>query len=127
MLGTLLAVVLATRIGWRLSAASTHLDPAGARTLDKLASLVHKLLYALLIATLVLGIANAWVRGDTLFGLVKIPAFDPIDKRLHETVEEAHGLAANVLLIVALLHAAAALVHRYLLKDGVLGRMLPRR
>jgi len=35
------------------------------------------------------------------------------------------GLAANVLLGLALFHAAAALVHHYFWQDGVLGRMLP--
>ena len=33
---------------------------------------------------------------------------------------------ANTILILAGLHAAAALFHHYVLRDGVLHRMLPR-
>ncbi len=69
--------------------------------------------------------ANAWVRGDNLFYLYKIPAFDAGNKVLRETVEDYHGLAANLLLILAGLHALGGLAHHYLLKVDVLGRMLP--
>jgi cytochrome b561 len=37
-----------------------------------------------------------------------------------------HGFAANTILIVGGMHAAAALFHHYLLRDDVLRRMLPR-
>ncbi|MEO7055255.1 MAG: cytochrome b [Caldimonas sp.] len=125
-LGVLLAGVLTVRIWWRSGNASVHLDPASAAWLDRLASWAHKLLYLLLVATVSLGVANAWIRGDDIFGLFRIPAFDPGNKALRETVEEWHGLAANTLLIVAMLHATAALVHHFILKDEVLRRMLPR-
>jgi cytochrome b561 len=46
---------------------------------------------------------------------------------LRETVEDLHGWFANTLLIVAGLHAAAALVHHFALRDNVLRRMLPPR
>lgn len=125
--GVLLAVVLITRIGWRLGSASVHLKPAGLGWLDKVATFAHKLLYVLLVVTVALGITNAWVRGDTVFGLFTIPAFDASDKVLRHTVEDWHGLAANSLLALAMLHAAAVLLHHYALKDDVLRRMLPRR
>jgi len=125
-LGVALAWVLVRRIWWRLGG-GLHLPPAGSGALDTLATLVHKLLYVLLVGTVVLGLANAWVRGDTLFMLVKIPAFDPGNTALRGTVEELHSWAANIVLIVAGLHAAAALLHHFVLKDDILRRMLPRR
>ena len=76
---------------------------------------------------LVLGIANSWVRGDNLFNLFRIPAWDPSNKALRGEVEELHALAANLLILLAGLHAAAGLLHHYLLKDTVLQRMLPAR
>ncbi|MEP7099146.1 MAG: cytochrome b/b6 domain-containing protein [Burkholderiales bacterium] len=124
--GALLGLVLAYRIWWRASG-GLHLPPAGAGALDTLASLAHKLLYLLLIATVLLGIANTWVRGDTLFSVLRIPAFDPGNADLREQVEGWHGLSANILLCVAGLHAAAALLHHFVFKDDVLRRMLPRR
>jgi cytochrome b561 len=39
-------------------------------------------------------------------------------------VGEIHGLAANVLMIAALGHAAMALYHQYIVKDGLLRRMM---
>ncbi|CAN5879672.1 cytochrome b [soil metagenome] len=122
--GVLLAFVLATRLVWRLSGGK-RLPAAGAGWLDKVASLTHVLLYLLLITTVALGLANAWIRGDNLFGLLQIPAFDPGNKELRETVEDWHGLAANTLLAVAFFHACAGLFHHLVLKDGVLRRMLP--
>ena len=126
-LGVALALVLLARIQWRFGGGGVHLPPAGMGWLDKLATLVHRLLYALLITTVVLGIANAWFRGDTIFNLFKIPPLDANDKTLRETVENWHALAANTLLIVAFLHAAAALLHQFVWKDNVLRRMLPAR
>lgn len=39
-------------------------------------------------------------------------------------VGEIHGLAANILMLVVLGHALMALYHQYVLKDGVLRRMM---
>ena len=39
-------------------------------------------------------------------------------------VGEIHGLAANILMIVVLGHALMALFHQYVLKDGLLRRMM---
>ena len=125
-LGVTLALVLASRLHWRLGA-GTQLPPAGAGRLDALALLTHRLLYGLLIGAVLLGLANAWVRGDSIFNLFKIPPLAPGDRPLRETVEELHAWCANALLIVAGVHAAAALLHHLVLKDDVLRRMLPRR
>jgi cytochrome b561 len=81
----------------------------------------------MLAGTVALGITNAWVRGDTLIGLFKIPSLAPGDKALKSLIENLHGTFANVLLIAAGLHALAGLTHHFLLHDDVLSRMLPRR
>ena len=125
-LGIGLAPVLIRRIWWRL-ADGVHLPKAGTRAFDAIATMMHRLLYLLLIGTVLLGIANVWVRGDTLFMLLKIPALDPGNTALRELVEELHSWVANILLIVAGLHAAAGLLHHFVLKDDILRRMLPPR
>jgi cytochrome b561 len=126
-LGVLLALVLVARIHWRSGGQAIHLPPAGLGRLDRVATLAHRALYALLIATVALGLVNTWVRGDTIFNLFKIQPFQAYDKGLRESVEDWHALAANALLVLAFLHAAAALLHHVVLKDGVLRRMLPAR
>ena len=122
-LGVALALVLVARINWRTGGRAIHLPPAGSTWLDRVATVTHWVLYGLLVATVALGIANTWVRGDTIFNLFKIHAVDPNNKGLKETVEEWHALAANTLLVVAAFHAAAALVHHFVWRDGVLRRM----
>lgn len=125
-IGIGLAFVLVRRIWWRLTHGA-RISPADSSALDTIAASTHKILYLLLVSTVLLGIANVWVRGDTLFMLLQIPAFEPGNTGLRESVEELHSLAANILLIVVGLHAAAGLLHHFVLKDDILRRMLPPR
>jgi len=126
-LGVALALVLLVRINWRFGGRAVHLPPVGSAWLAKTATITHWLLYGLLVAAVALGFANAWVRGDTIFDLFKIRAFDSNNKGLRDTIEGWHALAANTLLVLAFFHAAAALAHHFALKDGVLRRMVPSR
>ena len=125
MLGVVLGLTLCYRLWWRTSA-GRRLPPAGSGLAQRLSTFVHYLLYVALVVVVVLGLANTRVRGDNIFNLFSIPAFDPGNKALRQQIGELHNLAANVLLIVAGLHAAAALIHHFFLKDAVLRRMLSR-
>jgi len=124
--GVAMAAVLVYRIGWRLGP-GTRLPTPATHRLDALAPWVHGALYLLLLSTVLLGLANVWVRGDTVFGWVTIPAFDPANRDLRETVEDWHGLSANLLLCLAGLHAAAGILHHVVRRDRVLQRMKPAR
>jgi cytochrome b561 len=67
------------------------------------------------------------MQGDSIWNLFTVPAYDPGNVRaLSRWMRGWHGTAANTILIIAGLHAAAALFHHYLLRDDVLRRMLPR-
>ena len=124
ILGVTLGVVVLARLGWRL----THQDrlpPTDHGLLLLIARLTHWLLYVLLILTVGLGIATTWTRGDTVFYLFTIPAYDPGNRPLMHLVHGWHALAANAILIVAGLHAAAALFHHFIMRDATLRRMLP--
>jgi len=122
LLGAVLAVIVIWRLVWRLRG-GRRLPTAASGALGQVERTAHGLLYLLLIATIGLGVANAWIRGDTLLGLFTIPSIAPGDKELRERVEDLHALAANVIVVAALLHAVAALVHHYAFKDGLLRRM----
>jgi cytochrome b561 len=124
VLGACLAVVLLIRVAWRASSGRS-LPSADSGWLGVAAKAVHYGLYVLLGATVVLGIFNAWQRGDVLFNVYTIPQLVPGDVALRRTLAGLHGDFADVVLIVAGLHAAAALAHHYLLRDSVLRRMLP--
>jgi len=124
-LGVILLSVLIARMFWRLSG-GRRLPLSRNGWAGYLAKTVHYLLYATLVAVLLLGIANVWVRGDSYFGWFTVPKFDPGNKELQETVENLHETFANALLILAAAHAIASLVHHFILRDGILRRMLPR-
>lgn len=123
-LGATLGIVLLIRVLWRASA-GRKLPLADQGWLGVTAKVVHYGLYVLVAVTVVLGIFNAWQRGDVLFNVYKIPQLIPGDRALRRVLGELHGDCADVVLIVAGLHAAAALAHHYLLRDRVLRRMLP--
>lgn len=126
-LGVALGSLLCYRLWWRLGAGAVRLAPVGAGIVRALGTVVHVALYVMLLATVVLGLANAWVRGDTLFNLISIPAFDPGNKALRAQVEDLHALSANILIWLAGFHAAMGLAHHFVWKDDVLRRMLPAR
>jgi cytochrome b561 len=120
--GFLLVALVGWRVAWR-SSRGIGLPAADPGLLHVLAKATHYLLYILLGAVLLLGVVNAFVRGYNLFGLFSLPQIGERDWR--RPITHWHELAANALLALALLHAAAALAHHYLFKDGVLRRMLP--
>ena len=124
LLGVILIGGFATRVAWRI-ARGRSLPGAGSALLEQVARLTHWTLYLLVLAALVLGLSNVWVRGDVIFNLFAVPAFDPGNRALRQLVGGWHALAANAILILAGLHAAAALFHHYVLRDSVLRRMLP--
>jgi cytochrome b561 len=123
LIGILLLTIVVMRLIWRLTHAQRP-EPAGPRAVRTLAPLVHWLLYALVLVVLIAGVVTESVRGDSFFGLFKIPAFQA-DRPLRSQMESLHELLANTLLIVAGAHAAAALIHAWVWRDGVLGRMIP--
>ena len=125
-LGAILAIVLTYRIVWR-RLAGAHLAAIGNPLLARLAEVIHVALYVLLVAEVLLGITNVWVRGDSIWNLFTIPSFAPGDRALRRQINGYHELVANTILVIAGLHALAALVHHYLWKDEVLRRMLPLR
>jgi cytochrome b561 len=122
-LGFVLALALAGRILWR-GLRGRRLPPADAGALGFLAAPTHYALYGFLLAVVGLGIVNAVVRGYGLFGLFNVPQWG--DPAWRKPITHWHGLGADVLLALALLHAAASLAHHYVMRDGVLRRMLPR-
>lgn len=124
--GLLLAALLIARLVWRVTQ-GRHLPPQGPRTAVLLAKATHIELYLLLAAMLAVGVALTWARGDTLFNLVAIPAFEPGNRALVEQMQEIHETIGSLILLLAGLHAAAALFHHYVWRDNVLARMSPGR
>ena len=123
-LGVTLVVVLLVRLFHRATA-GRKLPPADRGVLHIVAKAVHYALYLLVAGQLALGLTLAWFRGDSLWNLYTLPGGGPANHDFSENLSDIHGTVATIILIVAGVHAAAALVHHFLWKDGTLRRMLP--
>ena len=73
------------------------------------------------------GIAYQFARGEPLymFGIAEIASPVTLPRETSRNIKEMHETFANVLMILALLHGAAALFHHWVLRDRVLKRMWP--
>ncbi|QYE36330.1 cytochrome b [Polymorphobacter sp. PAMC 29334] len=134
-IGITILLAAGLRLAWRLS----HGQPKLADSLpwEKIvASGVHRLIYALLFALPLSGwaVVSASPLGlpTFLFRVVPWPHLpflsDLTDKSAVETMLAlVHAWGAYAFAAIVVLHAGAALRHRYVLHDDVLGRMLPWR
>jgi len=87
----------------------------------------HIALYGLLFCVITTGITLQFAWGEPLsvLGLYEISSPWVIDKTFAHTIEEIHELFAHSLIILATIHAAAALIHHFIFKDDTMKRMLP--
>jgi len=125
-MGVLLTAVFLTRLVWRLTPGH-RMAPIATGWMETASRAAHWLLYLLLIAEAVLGWLTRWSegRGMSFFGLQIQPPFAPWTKAEHHMMMERHEQVGWVIVVVALLHALAALYHHYALHDRVLVRMAP--
>ena len=128
-LGIAMAVLIAARIAWRLfggnrPASDTH--PA----INIAAKVGHGCLYLLLLAQVALGFLLRWAQGEpfSFFRLFPIPAPFVVDHDWRGTLGGLHDNVAWAIILLAGLHAGAALWHHYIVGDSTLRRMLgPQR
>jgi cytochrome b561 len=127
-LGQSVIVLLVFRLLWRLANPPPPFEktPFG-RLLDWVAHVSHFALYALLLAVPVLGVIAELKRAGILpmFGFWQIGSPWPVDRATGKFVLDLHGTLADALIILAGVHAVAALIHHYLWRDRTLLRMLP--
>jgi len=133
-LGLTVLVLTLARIGWRLLNPPPPL-PDGMPRLERLgAHLGHAGLYGLMLALPLTGWAMvSWSPLNiptTWFGLVEVPHWPgPADAAARAVLEArmviVHELAGWLMLLLVVVHVAAALRHALILRDGVMARMLP--
>ena len=126
--GLTIIALLATRILWRVvDPPPPPIETPLGNGLVLIGRVAHFALYALLAATPVVGILVQFARGDALplYGLTAIASPWVRDRAFAGSIKEIHETLANVLIILAVLHAAAAFVHHWIFRDRTLARMLP--
>ncbi|HWG77845.1 MAG TPA: cytochrome b/b6 domain-containing protein [Steroidobacteraceae bacterium] len=123
--GLSVLVLVAARLVARAAGAAPPLQLQN-RSLLGAAKLGHLVLYLLLIAVPLSG----WFAASRLgihawfFGLV-LPPLTTVVATHAGLIGKLHQLGGNLILILAGLHAAIALWHQFVWRDGTLQRMLP--
>ena len=126
---TVLALVL-VRIGWRLYAGAPATVAGTPRWQERIATVTHWLLYALILAMPLSGWlydSASGLRPFRWFGLFDVPKLTAPSDALRDASHAAHEWLFWVLVALVALHAAAAFYHHLFLRDATLTRMLPGR
>lgn len=128
-MGITVLILLALRLANRLRC-TTPAAPAGMPRVRLLAARTVQYLLYCLMAVMPL---SGWVINSAadfplkLFGRVPWPAIVGPDEHLKELAESVHEGALWLLVLLLILHVAAALHHHFVLHDGILRAVLPGR
>lgn len=124
-IGALVLVITAARLVYRVFNPAPPL-PADMPALQQFAALfTHWALYALLIVQPIVGwIATSAYRAPVLFfWLFDLPPIWQEDRAFSEAMFVVHRTMGILIAVLICVHIAAALYHRFVLKDHVLRRM----
>ena len=125
-IGITVFLVTIARLAWRF-AHPMPLLAAMPRWQRRAAATSHVLLYALLVAIPISGWSYSTASGVQVvyLGLVALPDLVPKDKALAAFLKAVHYTLNFTLVALVLVHAGAALKHRFVDRDLALWRMLP--
>lgn len=124
-LGILALVVVRLGVRWGAGAAPA-IEPRMGAWAAWSARLMHYALYAFMIVTPILGwlALSAAAKPVDLFGL-PLPMLVGANEALSRQLKDIHEALTTAGYVLIGLHAAAALLHHYLIRDNTLLRMLP--
>lgn len=125
--GVSIALLMLVRLGWRWRHPPPALSPGMRRWERRAAAGTHALLYALLLAVPLSGWLMSSAAGFPVvyFGVLPLPDLVGKDKALADTLKLVHYALNKTLLLLVILHIAAALRHHLVNRNTVLTRMLP--
>ncbi len=125
--GVTIALLAVARLAWRWRHPAPALPAGMARWEQFVASGTHVILYMLLFALPLTGWLMSSASGFPVvyFGVLPLPDLVAKNKELADLLKTVHYGLNKTLLVLVVLHAAAALKHHVLDRDDVLTRMLP--
>lgn len=124
--GIVVLLVMLPRVIVRWCGERPRIVPTLPSWQERLAHLVQLVLYALLFAVPLLGIASRlWSPHAWNFLGVSLPHVPVTDKMFSKQLQSIHETLGNVLMYLAGAHAAIALVHHFILRDSTLHGMVP--
>jgi cytochrome b561 len=127
-LGVTVWVLTLARLAWRLKWASLPPYPATMGAAQRLAARLSEYgLYLLLLMQPLTGAIQSLYRGKPfdLFFVVRVPAMVGRERAVVHLFHAIHEWGAWAFAALIGLHAAAALLHRFVLRDGVFESMWP--
>lgn len=123
--GALVLLLVIFRIVVRIRRGAPAPEPTLNRMQIIAAEAVHGLVYGLLLTVPVLGWLGVSAYGARgILGGFSLPEILGKDTLLAEVILKYHGVAAIGLLLLIGAHVGAAMLHHFILKDGVVKRML---
>jgi cytochrome b561 len=128
-IGVTILLLVVLRVAWRLNNPPPATPPDIPAWETTLARIGHALLYLLMFAVPLTG----WWVSDTTripfkaFWLVPMPDLMTADREMSDLAADVHGALTKLLLLVVVIHIAAALRHHFYLHNKILIRMLPWR
>jgi len=128
-IGMLVLVLVALRLVWRLGTPAPPL-PAGRPGWERTAARTsHVLLYVVMLGMPLTGwlINSAAGVPFKIFWRIPLPSIAAPDKQVADAASLVHFSLGVLLALLLLVHIGAALRHHFILRDGVLIRMLPTR
>ncbi|HEX6017423.1 MAG TPA: cytochrome b [Burkholderiaceae bacterium] len=128
MLGLAVFGLVVIRLPLRLALHAPPITPQPPAWQQRIAVAMHWALYALLIALPLLGWLTLSAKGRPVpfFGL-QLPALIGPDKALGRSLENIHEVVGALGYWLIGVHACAALLHHYVVRDDTLRRMWPAR
>ena len=126
-LGMLALALVLIRLGWRAGNRAPPLPSDLPAWEPLVARATHVFLYILIVLMPVSGwlINSAAGIPFKIFWVLPLPAIAPVSETLEHAFELVHLATFWALAVVLLGHVAAALRHHFLLRNGILLRMLP--
>ena len=127
MLGLAVLVLVMVRLTVHLIGPSPQISPPPPRWQAISRKLMHAALYVFMLGMPVLGwlMLSAEAKPAPFFGL-ELPALSSPDQGLAKQIEEVHETIGTLGYWLIGAHAAAGLLHHYVVHDDTLRRMLPR-
>jgi cytochrome b561 len=126
-IGVTVFMLALARIGWRLSHPAPPWETQLPRWQQRAATAMHVVLYLLLVVIPLTGWLYSSATGvpTVYFGVMQLPDLVAKNKALAELLKSVHVTLNYTMLVLVAMHAAAALQHHFIARDGVLKRMLP--
>ncbi|KWR75653.1 cytochrome b [Cupriavidus sp. IDO] len=126
-LGVTIFAIAVLRVLWRATHAAPPVAAGTPAWQARAAEGAHHLLYVLILVVPITGYLYSSAAGVPVvyLGLWKMPALIGQNDELKEVLKFAHAWLNYLMAAVVVVHAAAAVKHQLIDRDGTLGRMLP--